>query len=385
MTHSTELVQPSGAASAAPRIRLVGTEENPVWGLSGGERLRRMARQLGATIVDEAQDDEAVLLVRCDAVIGARMFAAMLRLESVVVLDEDGAAAVAAAAPPGRAAELEAFLRGGRWIGDEQSLPLPVLRPTDLDRAFDESLRRRPGRPIARLVDAENTPRAEWSLYNAANLGVTDIVAKYLWLYPAFHLARTAQRAGVPAMAVTAGVLLLSLLAALLFLNGGFAAGLVVAWAASLADAADGKLARVTVATSPLGDALDRGTDILAPPIWYAAWLAGLAATGQMAGPWVWIAVMSVGLYFGCKLQELWFYRRHNLGLYAWRAFDSWFRLIAAGRNTNLVILTLFALAKSPYLAIAGVAVWTGFAFAVQLVRIVQAEGAGTIRSWMEP
>jgi phosphatidylglycerophosphate synthase len=46
----------------------------------------------------------------------------------------------------------------------------------------------------------------------------------------------------------------------------------------TLLDTVDGKLARVTVASSKFGHVLDHGVDIVHPPFWYLAWGLGLGA-----------------------------------------------------------------------------------------------------------
>ncbi|MDF0678127.1 MAG: CDP-alcohol phosphatidyltransferase family protein [Nitrosomonas sp.] len=55
--------------------------------------------------------------------------------------------------------------------------------------------------------------------------------------------------------------------------------GLIMAWLTKLLDTVDGKLARVTLTSSKLGDVLDHGLDIIHPPLWYLAWGVGLMAT----------------------------------------------------------------------------------------------------------
>ncbi len=47
-------------------------------------------------------------------------------------------------------------------------------------------------------------------------------------------------------------------------------------WLMTFLDTVDGKLARVTVTSSRLGDVLDHGLDIIHPPLWYIAWGVGL-------------------------------------------------------------------------------------------------------------
>lgn len=389
MTETQGLVH--SGAETAPAVRLIGPEGAPLWGLTGAERLGRMARRLGLK-ADLWSEDEAlegrVALVRRDAAIGADVLAAFLEVESGVLLDEDSAGAVAAIAPAGRAREIAAWLQGARWLPHTRTLPLPPLRPRELIRGYDETLRKRRVRPVARLADAENRLRTEWALYNAADTGVTDAVTKYLWLYPAFHLAQAARLLRLPANVLTLAGIALALAAAALFAGGAFGWGLACAWATTLLDAADGKLARVTATSGRLGAALDDIADAAPPPLWYASWLAGLAATGRLHEPWLWIAALAIGGYGADLAVQRAFKARHRIDADLWRPFDSWFRLAAAGRNTALVLLTLFALAKMPYVAIASVAVWTMLTLGIRTVRLVQAGREAAkgrrVRSWMD-
>ena len=58
--------------------------------------------------------------------------------------------------------------------------------------------------------------------------------------------------------------------------------------------------------------------------------------------------------------------------IHVWRPFDSFFRLITARRNPNLVILTPAALLGRPDVGILLVALWTALSLVVHAVQIVQ-------------
>jgi hypothetical protein len=59
--------------------------------------------------------------------------------------------------------------------------------------------------------------------------------------------------------------------------------------------------------------------------------------------------------------------------IHVWRPADSWFRLITARRNPNMVILFASMLVARPDLGIVGVAVWTVASILFHLVRLLQA------------
>jgi hypothetical protein len=55
---------------------------------------------------------------------------------------------------------------------------------------------------------------------------------------------------------------------------------------------------------------------------------------------------------------------------------DSWFRLITARRNPNLLILTVAALLQAPDRGLVAVALWTIASFLFHTIRIIQAFAA---------
>jgi len=139
-------------------------------------------------------------------------------------------------------------------------------------------------------------------------------------------------------------------------------------------DTVDGKLARVTLTSSKLGDVLDHGTDLLHPPFWWYAWYAGL---GPTALPHMDIAVWVViaGYVLG-RAQEGLFLATFRFEMFGWRPLDALSRLVTARRNPNLVLLSVAALAGRPDIGLAVVAIWTLLCLAFHSVRIIQAFAA---------
>ena len=68
-----------------------------------------------------------------------------------------------------------------------------------------------------------------------------------------------------------------------LWWNGEWLAGFLCAYAMSVLDSVDGKLARLTLTSSSIGNVLDHGLDIVHPPFWYWAWAWGLGARSPEA------------------------------------------------------------------------------------------------------
>jgi phosphatidylglycerophosphate synthase len=247
---------------------------------------------------------------------------------------------------------------------------LEVTTPQDLAGAYRAKLRNRV--PPYALSTAVAAPREiERIMYDATYKGITDAVTKYVWPTPAFVVTRWCAAARITPNAVTIVSFLCVLAATALFATGWFLPGLLAAWTMCFLDTVDGKLARVTLTSSKLGDVLDHGTDLLHPPFWWYAWYAGLSPAGlPHMDVAVWIVI--AGYVLG-RAQEGLFLAAFRFEMFGWRPLDAFSRLITARRNPNLVLLSLAALAGRPDIGLATVAVWTLLCLAFHSVRIVQA------------
>jgi phosphatidylglycerophosphate synthase len=175
-----------------------------------------------------------------------------------------------------------------------------------------------------------------------------------------------------------------------LFAQGEYGWGLLAGWVMTFLDTVDGKLARVTVTSTPLGNVFDHGIDLIHPPLWYLAWGAGFApVVTQVAGlglPAIY-AIIFAG-YIGGRLCEgafqLWVAR---FSIFTWRPFDSYFRLIVARRNPSMIMLTAGFCAGRPDLGLLAVAAWHAASLAILLVRLLQGAAVrlrgDTARSWL--
>jgi phosphatidylglycerophosphate synthase len=181
---------------------------------------------------------------------------------------------------------------------------------------------------------------------------------------------------------VTIASWLLAIAALLLFAEGRFGLGLLAAWAMTFLDTVDGKLARVTLTSSPIGNVLDHSLDLIHPPFWYLAWGVGAAGLVDTA---TWIVV---GGYLAGRLLEGVFMLAFSLETHCWRPIDTLFRTITARRNPNLILLTVAVLAGAPELGMPMVAIWTVASITFHCVRLTQAFAARargeTIGPWDE-
>jgi phosphatidylglycerophosphate synthase len=188
---------------------------------------------------------------------------------------------------------------------------------------------------------------------------------------------------------VTAASLVLVIVAGVLFARGEFGWGLLAGWIMTFLDTVDGKLARVTVTSTRLGNIFDHGIDLVHPPLWYLAWGIGLAPAAAVAGvPLPLLYVVIFAGYVGGRLCEGAFQRwLASFSIFTWRPFDSWFRLIVARRNPNMLMLTASLAIGRPDLGLLAVAAWTALSTAILFLRLLAAAKArrkhGMLGSWL--
>ena len=132
------------------------------------------------------------------------------------------------------------------------------------------------------------------------------------------------------------------------FWHGHFGWGLLAAWLMTFLDTVDGKLARVTLQSSPWGNVFDHSIDLIHPPFWWWAWVVGLSAVGlPLADPSLVLWVI-IGGYVLQRVEEGIFGLCFKMDMHVWQRFDSLLRLVTARRNPNLAILTVAVLLGRP-------------------------------------
>jgi phosphatidylglycerophosphate synthase len=224
----------------------------------------------------------------------------------------------------------------------------------------------------------------EKRLFGNVYKGVTDVVTKYAWPWPAFHVTRAAARLGITPNMVTSVGLVMVFVAAWFFYRGELAAGLAAAWLMTFLDTVDGKLARVTVTSSAFGNLLDHGTDIIHPPIWWYCLAHGLAVIEPATAATIWPAFWIIlGCYLIGRIVEIAFHRLFGFNQYIWKRFDSRFRLIVSRRNIILLIMTVGLIIGAATEAFLACAAWSVVSTIIQVVRIGQAYASRPITSWL--
>lgn len=355
-----------------------------VFGLNSRERLERSFTRAGLRTIDggdlQSSSVERAIALCTSHFYDERLIAALIERDDDVLLLVDSADGLPVAVGiTGPASKVEGWIpalqAGTVSRASAEAAGMRIVGPTDLVSAYDAKLRKH-APPFVLSADAGRGREAEKLIFGASYKGTTDFVTKWVWPLPARIVTRWCASLGIAPNTVTAVSYLLAVFTLLSFWQGSFEIGLASGWLMTFLDTVDGKLARVTLTSSKLGDVLDHGLDIIHPPLWWAAWVAGLAGPGMLFGPFeVWAWIVFVGYIVGRLLEGL-FILAFGLEMFTWRRFDIGFRLVIARRNPNLVLLSIGTLAGRPDLGLFAVGSWTLCCIAIQCVRIVQAAAA---------
>ncbi len=362
-----------------------------LWELSSRQRLERILRKMNIdSWLDHpaaASAEDSILLLRGDYLYDERLILNLTQKPGTVlqIVTEDGKKAVAAHVTAEDALSVLDWLQGSP--GGELPQSLSLETPQTLASTYFRKLRKIDP-PYLLPITEENKSKLEKRLFSGSYKGVTDLVTKWLWPWPAQAVTHFCVRKAITPNQVTSLGLGLVFLAGLLFSHGFFASGLASAWTMTFLDTVDGKLARVTVNSSTFGHYFDHLIDLISPPLWYLVWGLGLESwepgipLSLKAAFWL----IFIG-YIAGRLAEGAFKRcLEPSGIFCWRPMDSYFRLITGRRNPNLILLTWGLLAGRPDLGLLAVTLWTIASSIFLVVRLGmgfhERQETGPLRSW---
>jgi phosphatidylglycerophosphate synthase len=364
----------------AGKVLVVRPDGPAAFGMTPAQRLERLAEREGLKMTGNAR--EADVIIRGDYVYGASLFNELTRsVPGTVLIDCAGRAL---------AARVDAASRSwaARLLDNEApSTDLPdgaaAIDAATLAGKHNIRLRKK---LVPLLIPGSDRRTVEKALFDDSYKGVTDLVTKHVWPSIALPATRWCALRGISPNQVTMVSAVLVGVAFWLFWNGQFGLGIAAAWGMTFLDTVDGKLARVTLQSSPFGNIFDHGIDLIHPPFWYWAWGVGCAASGVPLedGGWT-LGIIIVG-YVLQRGEEALFLQLFGMQIHIWRRFDSLFRQITARRNPNMLILMLATIIGAPREGMIAVAVWTALCFLIHLGRIGQAlaaRRAGPLRSWL--
>ena len=355
--------------------------------MSSSERLRRCLNRAGIAEIRTPEriddiDRGTVMVLSNDWVFEVSIVIGLARRPGTLLVDPISRRPVAAHVAADRLPATIALLRDGHGV-----LPADIERrgPDEVGGTYNHELRKKES-PYLLELTPETRAAVERRMFSGSYKGVTDFVTKFWWPRPAEVVTRWCAKLGMsPNLVTTLGAIgvVYSFWA---FWHGHYLSGLVSGWIMTFLDTVDGKLARVTLTSSTIGNVFDHGIDLIHPPFWWWAWIVGLAAYGmptEYANLALWTILVG---YVVQRIFEGIFKWLFGMHVHVWRPFDSFFRLITARRNPNLVILTPLALVGRPDLGILLVALWTALSLVVHAVQIVQglvARRRAPITSWL--
>jgi phosphatidylglycerophosphate synthase len=352
--------------SDAPIFVPLGENPARIFALNAWTRACRLAEKAGLECREQPERDQSALLANLDYAWDP-VWLKVLRDKPGSVLTLRGQPVLAhVEKDPDRAAE--AILAGKVPVG------LETIDAETAEVGYDEL--RKKERPFVLPLSEANAERVERAAYDASYKGVTDALTLYLWRKPAFYLTRWAAEAGLSPNVVTAIGAVLMVLAFWLFWIGDYWLGVLSGFVFMVLDTVDGKLARCTGTSSKWGEAFDHGIDLIHPPFWWWAWAHGLGLYGRPLEPVyeaMLLAVIVIG-YIGQRIIEGLFIYYFKMHIHVWRPVDSWFRLITARRNPNMVLLVGALLFARPDVGFELVALWTLLSLIFHTVRLAQAK-----------
>lgn len=357
---------------------IVGHCELRIWGLPSPVRLRRQLARVGATADVEAAP--RVVLLRADWVYDEAIIRSLVTAPNELALMTAEGQCIALVVSRPRRAEVAPLLEAGSAPAD-----LRHVTPEQLADGYNDTLRKREP-PYLMPLTPESVRAIEARVFRGAYKGVTDLVTLYVWPGPARTVTRWCANLGITPNMVTSASLVLVIAAMWAFWQGHFVLGLLAAWPMTFLDTVDGKLARVTLQSSPFGNVFDHSIDLIHPPLWWWAWIVGLSAAGLPLENSSLVLTVIVAGYVLQRLEEGLFIVFFKMDMHVWRPFDSRLRLITARRNPNLLILTAATLIGRPDWGIVAVAVWIALCLVIHGLRLGQAALArrqGPLRSWL--
>jgi phosphatidylglycerophosphate synthase len=139
----------------------------------------------------------------------------------------------------------------------------------------------------------------------------------------------------------------------------------------SVLDSVDGKLARVMFESSPQGDVLDHGLDLVHPPFWYWAWgwaLSGGDPSAAVFQAGLWMAV----IYIFDRILEMLFTASTGKSIHGYTELDARMRTFISRRNVNLALFTLALPLGLGVPAFYAIVAWQAASAAFHLSRVIK-------------
>jgi phosphatidylglycerophosphate synthase len=370
-----------------------GGNSAKIWGLTSRERMEKILRQKGninvVNSIELIPQKSKVLLINCRYIMDERILNFLIKNDNTAITkgpDIDDIVAINTESD-----KLHNVLKLiKKEIGTNELKELTVKNVSDVASMGFHSKLKKVEKPFILDTEREDAACIAKRLYYGSYKGVTDIVTRLIWPKPAMKAVKFCVNKKITPNQVTTLSLILAILAGLLFFINQYLIGLILAWFMTFLDTVDGKLARVTVSSTKFGDRLDHGIDILHPLYWYACWAYGLIDNWDITIININQTVLIIFIFYILgRLSEGSFQLilKAPFSIFCWKPFDSYFRLIIARRNPNLIILTASAAFGVYDIGIFLVAMWTVISSIILMIRLILAfmkkREEGQLTSWL--
>ncbi|MCP5042272.1 MAG: hypothetical protein GY944_14695 [bacterium] len=224
---------------------------------------------------------------------------------------------------------------------------------------------------LIKITDDQVRDETESFLFHSNYKGATDFLTKHVYPPLVWRMTKPLARLHVHPNWVTIVSIIATFGAVPLFATGQWVPGIALAFIMSVLDSVDGKLARVTFTSSPQGNLLDHGTDLIHPPIWYFGWAWGLSGGDPFSGVFE-ASVWMMGLYVFDRMLERLFSVCTGRSVQDFRPLDVKLRTFSSRRNVNLAIFVValpFGLGIPAFYLIVA---WQALTAAYHFVRVIQ-------------
>jgi hypothetical protein len=220
-----------------------------------------------------------------------------------------------------------------------------------------------------KITGKHDLPRGWKLLIDRASKHPADVVEKYVDPPIENWLVRKLCDTAVTPNLVTLLAIAVALTAASLFYQGLFLPAVLSAWAATVLDGVDGKLARVKLMmTTSLGK-LGRIAGFCYENAWYLAWAAYLTRADD---PVAWEVGTALAVCNGCdQVLVAAFTQFRGKPLGEMSRFDQWFNLVGGQRRIYLAMLLVGFLIGMQLQALQAVLWWAVVTVFIHLGRII--------------
>ncbi len=216
------------------------------------------------------------------------------------------------------------------------------------------SLRRKLNPFLLKVKEVGDLKKAEHLLKLTVHKGVNDFVARFIHPPLEFALTRVLTCKKITPNQVTLTWIFLAAVVTLLFWHGHVLLGAALAALCGILDGVDGKLARLTLRFSQIGDRLDHYCNTLFDGLWYVAlgWYFSRGVWHSIPGKLALLLFVSYGVE---RIVPGLFKKIHGREIYDYSRLDELVRLVGSRMNNNIwlmLIAAIFGLEKSAFYTI---------------------------------